>query len=313
MSAAERFRRFAILVLGATLAVILWGAFVRATGSGAGCGSHWPSCNGTVIPRAPETATLIEFTHRFTSGIAFLLVVVLAIWARRVFPKGHAARRAAALSLFFMVTEALIGAGLVLFEMVALNRSLARGAWMAAHLMNTFVLLAAMGLTVFHARENRPTMARAPRSHRILVYLGLAVTMVVAVSGAVAALGDTLFPASSLAEGIRQDLSPTAHLFVRLRVLHPVLAIAGGLYLIACAIVVANDMRRPGARARATMLGVLVLVQLAAGIVNLLLLAPIPMQLIHLLLADLLWLTLVALCAEMLRHDGATTAPAQAG
>jgi heme A synthase len=94
--------------------VILWGAFVRATGSGAGCGSHWPLCNGELVPRAPQVETVIEFIHRATSGLAFLLVLGLFVLAWRVYPKGDLVRRAAALSFLFIVTEALVGAGLVL-------------------------------------------------------------------------------------------------------------------------------------------------------------------------------------------------------
>ena len=101
--------------------VALFGAYVRATGSGAGCGAHWPTCNGEVIPRAPQVETLIEFTHRATSGLAFLSVLALFLWALRAFPKGHPARFGAGLALFFMVTESLVGASLVLFGWTADN------------------------------------------------------------------------------------------------------------------------------------------------------------------------------------------------
>jgi heme A synthase len=93
-----RFARYAWGVLAYNVAVALWGAFVRATGSGAGCGNHWPLCNGAVTPQTPAWATVIEFTHRATSGIDLLLVAVLAIWAFRAFPKQHPARLGAALS-----------------------------------------------------------------------------------------------------------------------------------------------------------------------------------------------------------------------
>ena len=143
----SRFTRYAWGVLAANLAVILWGAFVRATGSGAGCGNNWPTCNGEIIPRAPSTETLIELTHRATSGIALLLVVALAVWARRVYGPGHRVWHGAAWSLFFMFGEAAIGAGIVLFELVADNESMARALFMAVHLGNTFLLLAALTLT----------------------------------------------------------------------------------------------------------------------------------------------------------------------
>jgi protoheme IX farnesyltransferase len=91
--------RYAWGVLVWNVLVALWGAYVRATGSGAGCGAHWPTCNGEIIPRAPQVETLIEFTHRATSGLAFLAVLALLILALRTLPKGHPARFGAGLSM----------------------------------------------------------------------------------------------------------------------------------------------------------------------------------------------------------------------
>jgi heme A synthase len=300
------FRRFSLVTLAAILAVILWGAYVRASGSGAGCGSHWPTCNGQVIPRldraatAPRRiATIVEFTHRATSGLAFLLVVVQLLWAFRLFPRRHPARRAAAAAMVFMVSEALIGAGLVLFEMVAANKSVARVAWISAHLLNTFALVAAVTLTGWYAaRAARPRDPVEPASAAALL-AGLGGTLLVAISGAVAALGDTLFPVRSLAEGWQQDLSPAAHLFVRLRVFHPFLAVAvgAGLLVVTGAMVVRD--RPAGARTPATVAAALVVAQLAAGLVNLALLAPTAMQMLHLLLADLVWIALIRLTASL--------------
>ena len=146
-------------MLAWNVAVILWGAYVRATGSGAGCGAHWPLCNGEVVPRAPDTATLIEFSHRVTSGLALVLVFVLAVWIWRTMAAGHPARRAAIASLVFIVIEALLGAGLVLFRLVANDESLARAMVMPLHLANTMVLLLCLTLTC-HSRN--PSMALTP-------------------------------------------------------------------------------------------------------------------------------------------------------
>src|SRR6185436_16260081 len=139
--------------LGCNLVVILWGAVVRATGSGAGCGSHWPLCNGVVVPQAPSTATLIELTHRITSGLALVMVVVLAVACWRALPRGHAGRRAAMAALVLIVVEALIGAGLVLFELVGSDASAARAAYMGLHLAVTFFLLGSLALTAWWADE----------------------------------------------------------------------------------------------------------------------------------------------------------------
>src|SRR5689334_9794292 len=146
-----RFARYAWGVLTYTLAVVLWGAFVRATGSGAGCGDHWPVCNGVVIPHAPTVATIIEYTHRLTSGLATVLAVALCVWGVRAHPKGHPVRWAAVLQLVFMLTEGAVGAGLVLLKYVAHNPSVARAFWMAAHLINTFLLIGAQTLTAWFA------------------------------------------------------------------------------------------------------------------------------------------------------------------
>lgn len=298
-------RRYATLVLGVNLGVILWGAFVRATGSGAGCGAHWPTCNGEVVPRDPSVETVIELTHRVTSGLALVLVLGMLVAAFRSRPKGHPMRLAAVLSFVFIVLEAAIGAGIVLLEYVALNESVARVYWMAAHLVNTFLLVGALALSVLWAPED----AERGAVHRGLVPWVLAVValLLVGVTGAVTALGDTLFPAGSLREGLEQDFAATAHFLVRLRVWHPVSAVVGGLYVVGVAVTTA--MRRPGARRPAQVLVGLYLLQLCAGFVNLALLAPVWMQMVHLLLADLTWMGLIWLGVASL-GPGEAEAPA---
>ena len=305
-----RFARYGWAVLGYNLLVILWGAYVRASGSGAGCGAHWPLCNGEVIPRAPALETIIELTHRATSGVALLLVVGQLAWARRIAPRRGPLWWAAHAAMALMHTEALVGAGLVLFEMVAENASLARAWWLAAHLLNTFGLLAMLGLVPWlasRAGATRSTFGAVLRAvwqaagrERGLLLVALGGTLLLGMTGAITALGDTLFPSRSLAEGFAQDVSPTAHLLVRLRVIHPTLAVAMAAVLLLTAGVCAA--RRPSIETRRFGLAVaaLVLTQLLAGVVNLVLLAPTWMQLVHLLLADLLWLALVGLVATTL-------------
>jgi heme A synthase len=287
-------------VLGFNLLVILWGAFVRASGSGAGCGKHWPLCNGTAIPQSRASATLIEYTHRTSSGLALILVVVLWWWSRRAFAPGHRARRCAAISLLFIISEALVGAGLVLLGLVGQNNSLGRAAYLAFHLLNTFLLLAALSLTALwstnQASWQRPRSGPAPW----LLLMGLLAVLGVGMTGAIAALGDTLFPSASLAEGFRADSTPGAHLLVRLRVLHPVLALLAGVYLSSLGWVLARV--RPGSIPTiwSRLLGTLVVIQLGVGFTNLLMLAPIALQMVHLLVADLLWISLVLLSATAL-------------
>lgn len=295
--AARGFAQYAWWTLGATLFVILWGAFVRATGSGAGCGSHWPLCNGEVVPRSPTLETLVEFGHRLTSGVALLLVVGLVVGAWRRFPRGDLVRRAAAWTAIFMVLEALIGAGLVLLELVAGNTSTARAFWMGGHLVNTFLLVATMALTAFWAGRPERPRGTMPLAARVALGAALGGVLVLGVSGAVTALGDTLFPVATRAEGTALTFSPTAHLFVRLRIWHPTLAVlVGGLVFAAAFVALRTVPGATAARLAGAAVGLYAL-QLVVGLANVWLLAPIALQLVHLLLADLVWIALVLLAA----------------
>lgn len=296
----SRFATYTWGLLAYNLLVILWGAFVRATGSGAGCGAHWPLCNGEVVPRAPQVETMIEFTHRLSSGLVLLLVIGLVVWAWRMFPKGDPVRLGAMLSLIFTITEALLGAGLVLFKLVADNDSMARAASMALHLVNTFLLLGALTLTAWWAAGGGRLRLRAQGLVGWLLAGGFIGMLLLGMSGAITALGDTLFPAGSLAEGMRRDFSPTAHFLEELRVWHPVIAIMMGFYLFFAGQFIARQRTDRATRWCAWGLGALFVIQLGAGVVNLLLLAPVWMQLVHLLLADLVWITLVLLSAAAL-------------
>ena len=300
--------RYAWTVLAYNLAVILWGAYVRASGSGAGCGSHWPLCNGVVIQRSPSSATLIEYSHRLTSGLALLGVVALLVWTWRTTRPGHPARPAAVASVTFMLTEAALGAGLVLFQLVADNATMARALFVGAHLLNTFLLLKALTLTAWWlSGGTRTTLLARPRVAAAFMILGLGV-LATGASGAVAALGDTLYPAGSLAQGLQADLSSTSHFLIRLRLWHPAVAVAiGGLLIVAAPRL---PLPHDGLGHRlARVLVIVVGLQLFAGLANVLLLAPIWMQLVHLLLADLVWIALVLVSARCLAiDDGAAMA-----
>ena len=174
--------KYAWITLAYTVGVILWGAFVRASRSGAGCGAHWPLCNGVVIPRDPSIETIIEFSHRLTSGLALIAVVVLLGWVWRSCAPGHPARRGAAWSVFFMLTEAAVGAGLVLFEYVAENESIARAQWMAAHLVNTFFLLAWQTLTAWWL-SGGPEVSTVRRRGTVVTLSVIAIGLLVDLGG----------------------------------------------------------------------------------------------------------------------------------
>lgn len=320
----QSFPRYAWFVLAYTVAVAVWGAFVRATGSGAGCGNHWPLCNGEVMPRAPAVETLIELSHRVSSGLVGPLAIVLLVWAVRRFGWRHPASRAAVAALVLTAVEGLIGAALVRFELVGQNASVTRGFVMAAHLVNTFLLLGAMALTAawgagwgLPARSARKPAHPADPARRDpaawLVAGGLAALFVLGASGAVTALGDTLFPVATLTDQAVADLPGGARLLIRLRTLHPFLAAGAALYLL----LMGAGLRwlRPGARVHrlSFALGVLFAVELAVGLVNVALAAPVWIQLVHLALAYGVWIALVLLGTAALGHDeGAASEPARA-
>jgi len=287
------FVRFAWFTLGVTVLVIVWGAVVRATGSGAGCGSHWPLCNGDIVPMAPTVSTVIEFVHRVTSGLVMLLAVGLVVMARRAFPAGHLVRKWAVITLVFMLIEAAVGAGIVLLRLVEDNASALRAGYVGGHLVNTLLLVGAMTTTIWSAHARKPSAAPAVSGGAMSGFTSAMVAMLaVAATGAIVALGDTLFPHASLAEGIAADLDPTAHFLIRLRIWHPILAVTVAAYLFWLA------WRHPvfAGEAQATprqLVMMLIVGQCALGVINLLLLAPLSLQMAHLLVSNLLWIPLV--------------------
>jgi cytochrome c oxidase assembly protein subunit 15 len=306
MSAVHaRYRTLSRISLFVTVLVILWGSYVRASGSGAGCGSHWPTCNGDVVPRTPTAATLVEFTHRVTSGLSALLVLAQLVWARRIFPKEHPIRRPVMWAAIFMVGEVLIGAGIVLLKYVAENQSVARAVWMGCHLVNTFMLVGALGLVMWRANGARRWTFVGRRLVAVLGFAAVAATLLTGASGAVAALGDTLFPAKGLGDALRQDLSPTAHWLVQLRVTHPFFAIGTAFLLLAVRQLVDATRKTREVAFAGTQLRISVVGQVGLGFLNMMMLAPTWMQLAHLLAAQLVWLALVRFLSVALEEEPA--------
>jgi heme a synthase len=294
----RRFARYAWTVLSFNVLVILWGALVRASRSGDGCGNNWPLCNGSVLPTAPRIATAIEFTHRLSTGAALIAVVAMAIWAFRAFAPGPI-RRAAGWSVFFILTEALLGAGLVLLRYVGEDASIGRALYLSAHLINTLLMLAAIALTAYWSSTEESVGWSNAGTAAKLLGIALASALVVGVSGAIAALGDTLFPVTSLRAGWEADFSSASHLFIRLRIWHPLIATLGGIYTATAALWIGR--RIPESKRMAFAVVAAVGLQLTVGVVNLTLLAPIWMQMIHLLFADVLWISLVVFSAIVLK------------
>ena len=283
-------------MLAYNIPVILWGAYVRASFSGDGCGAHWPFCNGSVLPQHMGAPMAIEFTHRAMTSIDTVMVIGLCVWAFVVFPRKHAVRLYVVLSLVFLFVEALLGAGLVLLRYVARDQSAGRVWYLSAHLTNTMLLLGTLTITACLASKNLERVQFRLVPGRLIA--APAVVVFVSITGVVAALGDMLYPVSSLGAGIQQDFSSASSVLLRLRMVHPLIAIMGAAYVIWAAWRILNRRPSGGERRAAVYVVTLTAFQLAVGAVNLSLLAPLWMQLSHLFVADLLWIFLIALVIE---------------
>jgi cytochrome c oxidase assembly protein subunit 15 len=278
---------FAAFVVAFMVIVILQGAVVRATGSGNGCGNHWPLCNGDFFPHHPRLATIIEYTHRSVSGIITWLVIALIGWTYLARPTGHRARTAATWTGILLLTEALLGAVLVKFGLVEQNTTTLRVVVQGIHFSNTLILLAAMTLTWWWLRNE--TISPLPVNARPVAFIALFATLLTGATGAVAALADTLYPSPTLSAALAADFAANAPLLIRMRWLHP----ASALIALCCALWLSAKLRSAISR---TVLALIAL-QLLLGIGDVLLLAPTWMQVLHLLGADLYWIALTAACS----------------
>jgi len=290
------YAKFAWGTLAYSLIVVLWGAYVRASFSGDGCGQHWPTCRGEWLPVPEDTKMWVEFSHRISSGIAFLLVFFMWIWAQRAYPKGHPVRRGADLAMIFMVIETLAGASLVLYNWVAYDTSVARAIMMALHLLITFGLLAALTVNAYWASGGSVPRFRGQGPVAQALYVALGAVLVLAASGAITALGDAVTKMPE-AEGA------LAQLLVRLRLLHPLIALSTGIYLVLVTGLVTRFRPHPTVERYAKLLLSLFALELVVGSVNFLMHAPIWLQLTHLLLASLIWIVLVLLTLAALGED----------
>ncbi len=292
-------RGYAWFVVGWNIAVILWGAVVRATSSGAGCGNHWPLCNGEVIPTSPRIATLIEFTHRMMTSGALITIVALLIWTFRATRSRHLARFTAVASTVLLLNEAFLGALLVKLGYVVHDQSPGRFIVLPIHLANTLLLLAALTLTAhFLARESGFMDGSVEYRYFGLSLIGLVSTIAVGVTGSLAALGDTLFPAATLAQAMAQDLSQSSPWVLRLRWVHPAASVLAGVFVVG--IIWVSGAREDAINRKLAnfVIGLLVL-QFALGGLDVLLRAPYWMQILHLLGADIYWTVLVVLTARI--------------
>jgi heme a synthase len=289
---------FAWTALYWNIAVVLWGAYVRATGSGAGCGNRWPFCDGDVVGAGANGQTIVEFTHRITSVISLFVVTGLVVWCWRVTTKGDWARYSAFLAAALLANEALLGAALVLLKHVGNDQSAGRILFLCMHFGNTFLLLATLSLTANWLSNGSRTFNFIGKWRQIVsIALGLFATMVTGVTGAVTALTDTLFPSTSLASSLAQDVRFGTPALLRIRLLHPAVATIAACYVLW--VIWRSSIGRNRLSRSAIALIFLLFVQVGIGMTNVLLLARIWIQIAHLFVADVLWILLVLVSADL--------------
>lgn len=280
--------------LGIVLSIlsILAGAFVRATGSGDGCGSTWPTCKGKIIPQLSDTSEIIEFSHRSISGI--LLIVTLIIFTKsRNMSKGSITRTTVNFLTFFVVFEAAIGAVIVLYEWVGLNSSPPRIVAVPIHLVNTFGLLACYAILYKVLLNNFKNIKQLwDRRFVFVAFLFL----LSGATGSITALADVLFPSASFYEGLMEDFDRTSELLTRLRILHPI--VATGL---SAALIIESRNIQKDYKIDVKFLQLLVIVAVTLGVLNVLSNIVLLLSIFHLAIADLLWITYIYVSMDKIK------------
>lgn len=289
---STRFQQYSAFMIIYSLVVILWGAFVRISNSGDGCGKSWPLCHNAVIPLNHSLPTWIEFFHRMTSGIYGILILLLIIMAFASYDKGHIVRKLAITSGVFTVSEALLGARLVLAGLVGSNDSIERAFTMTVHLVNSLFLVAVLVLLYDWAREKKyQVLLIHKRTHHLFITFVL-LFLVIGCSGAIASLSTTLFPSESLLSGVLADFSKQSHFLVRVRISHPLTATVLGLGLCAFLYTAYTKARDEKLKFRTSLLLGLIASGIGIGYSTLFLLSPVFLKLLHLSWAYFIWIGL---------------------
>lgn len=289
-----KFHKLLWILVAYTVLVIIWGAWVRISHSGDGCGQHWPLCEGAFIPDTENHKTWIEYFHRLSSGLYGIFVGILFVVAIRRFRKGTAARQIAFATFFLMIVEALLGAALVVRGLVGENATVYRVVMMTLHQMNSLFLVASTVLwaQLTHPKRNPETLRISWRELLLSGYNSV-IFMFIPTTGAWAALANTLFPSRSLTDGIAKDFMPGTPWILKLRIVHPILALSIGGYLVHYFFKKSETTDEDQSRAALQVAGALS-VALIFGMLTLLFLSPVWMKLVHLTIAQCLWITLVS-------------------
>ena len=277
-----------------SIASILAGAFVRATGSGDGCGATWPTCKGKIIPALSDTSELIEFSHRSVSGV--LLVVTLIIFAKtRKFQKESLVRTVTNYLTFFVIFEALIGAVIVIFEWVGLNSSLPRIIAVPIHLVNTFGLLGSYAILYKILQDDLQNIKNMFNKNFLLIS---SLFLLSGATGSITALADVLFPSASFVEGFLADFDRTSEVLTRLRILHPIISSTLSIVLY----VYATGIRKKY-NVSVKSLQILILIAVFLGVINVLSNIVLPLSILHLAIADFLWISYIYVSIDLSKNN----------
>lgn len=289
----KQFNLYAWIYLILNILVILDGAVVRATNSGAGCGPYWPLCQGNVLPNFHVLSTVIEFTHRISSGLIALGAIILVIGAFLAYPKKHPIRITSLIIFLLVLFESLLGAALVLFGLVESNTSVTRIWVMGFHLANTFLLLGAITVLLGWSSMSNRGLAAGTRKFALSIeaFVCLFCLFLTGIAGGITALGDTLFKPEYIGHNLLEDFTSSAHILKILRVFHPIFAIFSSVILIF--VIIKQSQSRKNEKILSALIFVLIALQIIVGMLNLTFLTPIRLQVLHLFLADALWITTI--------------------
>ena len=273
---------------------ILAGAFVRATGSGDGCGATWPTCKGKIIPGLSDTSELIEFSHRSVSGVLLIVTLIIFIKTRK-FQKDSLVRTVTNYLTFFVIFEALIGAVIVIFEWVGLNSSLPRIIAVPIHLVNTFGLLGCYAILYKILYENIEEITSMFNKNFIFIS---SLFLLSGATGSIAALADVLFPSASFIEGFLADFDRTSEVLTRLRILHPIVSSALSIVLYVYSIRINKKYN-----IRVKPLQTLIFVAVFLGFLNVLSNIILPLSILHLAIADFLWISYIYVSIDLVKNN----------
>jgi cytochrome c oxidase assembly protein subunit 15 len=293
-SKLKKVNQYSWALVGYTFFVILWGAFVKISHSGDGCGKSWPLCQDNWIPTENSTPMWIEFTHRITSGVFGVFVFILVFYIFKNFKGNKYLKTLAATVGFFTITEALLGAALVLGGLVGKNDTVIRAIVMIFHLVNSLLLIGSITILADSSRHFLNSTVMNPfksisRLTKFMIFLFL----VMACTGAVASLSTTLFPSESLLSGLIDDFSKESHFLIRLRIYHPLLATVIGVLLTFLTYQLSNQSQNTALQKRLQILSYLFFSGIFIGFITLFLLSPVVLKLLHLSWAYLIWIYLV--------------------